>query len=195
MIIILDNKWLYFQHVISTLYVWNLPQSFDVILLVKHSDFFGLFYDGCMLYRAKLNPLTDRVLIVYPWTERYFGGFGDMFTATAVLNNSKVAAQGKVVLKALDRAVKNMDNIKGTYAALSRMHYEKLNVDPDNFRVRSTSQIQGYFQQVLAPYLWWCCCCFVRSCWQTASQSPSPANWRATSALRPRPPGRSSCLL
>ena len=150
------------------------------------------------ILRFLWNPLTDRVLIVYPWTERYFGGFGDMFTATAVLNNSKVAAQGKVVLRALSRAVENMDNIKGTYAALSRMHYKKLNVDPDNFKVRSTCQIQDCFQQVLSLYIWCCCCCcccFVRSCWQTASQSPSPANWRATSALRHKPPGRSSCLL
>ncbi|XP_041813551.1 hemoglobin cathodic subunit beta-like [Chelmon rostratus] len=76
-----------------------------------------------------------RVLIVYPWTERYFGSFGDIFTATAVLNNAKVAAHGRVVLKALDKAVKDMDNIKGTYADLSRLHCEKLNVDPDNFRL------------------------------------------------------------
>ncbi|XP_044036530.1 hemoglobin subunit beta-1-like [Siniperca chuatsi] len=76
-----------------------------------------------------------RVLIVYPWTERYFGAFGDVFTVTAVLNNAKVAAHGKVVLKALDEAVKNIDNIRGTYAALSRMHCEKLHVDPDNFRL------------------------------------------------------------
>nr|QXU63705.1 hemoglobin beta 4 [Sciaenops ocellatus] len=77
----------------------------------------------------------QRVLIVYPWTERYFGSFGDIFSADTVLNNSKVAAHGKVVLKALDTAVKNMDNIWGTYAALSRLHCEKLNVDPDNFRL------------------------------------------------------------
>ncbi|XP_051245311.1 hemoglobin cathodic subunit beta [Dicentrarchus labrax] len=76
-----------------------------------------------------------RVLIVYPWTERYFGTFGDIFSATAVLGNAKVAAHGKVVLKALDSAVKNMDNIKATYADLSRLHYEKLSVDPDNFKL------------------------------------------------------------
>ncbi|XP_073350987.1 hemoglobin cathodic subunit beta-like isoform X2 [Pagrus major] len=76
-----------------------------------------------------------RVLIVYPWTERYFGCFGDLFTATAILNNPKVAAHGKVVLKALEGAVKNMDNIKGAYAALSRMHCETLKVDPDNFKL------------------------------------------------------------
>ncbi|GAA6218095.1 hemoglobin cathodic subunit beta-like [Lates japonicus] len=76
-----------------------------------------------------------RVLIVYPWTERYFGTFGDIFTASAVLNNDKVRAHGKVVLKALDEAVKNVDNIKKTYAYLSRLHYEVFHVDPDNFRL------------------------------------------------------------
>ncbi|KAG7223172.1 hypothetical protein INR49_015780 [Caranx melampygus] len=79
--------------------------------------------------------VVARVLIVYPWTERHFGRFGDIFTATAVLSNPKVAEHGRVVLKALDTAVNNMDNIKGTYAALSRLHYEELQVDPDNFRL------------------------------------------------------------
>ncbi|XP_035035976.1 hemoglobin subunit beta-1-like isoform X2 [Hippoglossus stenolepis] len=55
-----------------------------------------------------------RVLIVYPWTERYFGSFGEIFTASAVLNNAKVAAHGRLVLRTLDEAVKNMDNIKDT---------------------------------------------------------------------------------
>lgn len=79
--------------------------------------------------------LNDRVLIVYPWTERYFGTFGDIFTTSAVLNNSEVAAHGRMVLRAIEQAVKNMDNIKETYAALSRLHFEKLNVDPDSFRL------------------------------------------------------------
>ncbi|XP_061568749.1 hemoglobin cathodic subunit beta-like [Cololabis saira] len=79
--------------------------------------------------------IWTRVLIVYPWTERYFGTFGDIFTNTAILNNAKVAAHGKVVLNALDKAVKNMDRLKDTYASLSRLHYEELNVDPDNFRL------------------------------------------------------------
>ncbi|KAM9346422.1 hemoglobin cathodic subunit beta-like [Symphorus nematophorus] len=76
-----------------------------------------------------------RVLIVYPWTERYFGTFGDLFSATAVLNNAKVSAHGKVVLEALDKAVRNMDDIKGIYVDLSRLHCEKFQVDPDNFRL------------------------------------------------------------
>ncbi|XP_007238249.1 hemoglobin, beta adult 2 [Astyanax mexicanus] len=76
-----------------------------------------------------------RVLIVYPWTQRYFGTFGDLSNAAAILGNPKVANHGKVVLGALDKAVKNLDNIKGTYANLSQLHCEKLNVDPDNFRL------------------------------------------------------------
>uniref|UniRef100_A0A146VCL6 Hemoglobin subunit epsilon n=1 Tax=Fundulus heteroclitus TaxID=8078 RepID=A0A146VCL6_FUNHE len=81
------------------------------------------------------EQLWARALIVYPWIERYFGTFGDIFTTTAILNNSKLAALGKIVLRGLDTAVKNMDNIKPTCASLSRLHYEKIKVDPDNFRV------------------------------------------------------------
>lgn len=46
-------------------------------------------------------PHCDRVLIVYPWTKRYFGTFGDICSASAVLSNAKVAAHGKVVLRSL----------------------------------------------------------------------------------------------
>ncbi|XP_030591006.1 hemoglobin subunit beta-1-like [Archocentrus centrarchus] len=106
-----------------------------------------------------------RVLVVYPWTERYFGSFGDIFTTTAILNNTKVAAHGKVVLEALDKAVKNMDNMKRMYAALSLLHFQKLEVDPDNFRLLAdcitiaiacklksalTPQVQATWQKFLA---------------------------------------------
>ncbi|XP_041866846.1 hemoglobin cathodic subunit beta-like [Melanotaenia boesemani] len=82
-----------------------------------------------------------RALIVYPWTERYFGTFGDIFTTTAILNNPKVAAHGTVLLRALGKGVKNMDKMKETYSALSKLHYENLNVDPDNFRLLADSII------------------------------------------------------
>uniref|UniRef100_A0A3B4VC05 Hemoglobin subunit epsilon 1 n=2 Tax=Seriola dumerili TaxID=41447 RepID=A0A3B4VC05_SERDU len=76
-----------------------------------------------------------------------------------------VANHGKVVLHGLDRAVKNMDNIKETYAELSVLHSEKLHVDPDNFRLLSdcltiviaarmgndfTGDVQAAFQKFLA---------------------------------------------
>ncbi|XP_037545050.1 hemoglobin subunit beta-A-like [Nematolebias whitei] len=76
-----------------------------------------------------------RLLIVFPWTQRYFGTFGDLSTASAIAANPKVASHGKVVMGGLEIAVKNLDNIKNAYAKLSVMHSEKLHVDPDNFRL------------------------------------------------------------
>uniref|UniRef100_A0A3Q0RD20 Hemoglobin beta embryonic-3 n=1 Tax=Amphilophus citrinellus TaxID=61819 RepID=A0A3Q0RD20_AMPCI len=67
-----------------------------------------------------------RCLIVYPWTQRYFASFGNLYNAEAISANPKVAAHGVKVLHGLDRAVKNMDNIKATYAELSVLHSEKL---------------------------------------------------------------------
>ncbi|KAL0197101.1 hypothetical protein M9458_005641, partial [Cirrhinus mrigala] len=57
----------------------------------------------------------------------YFGTFGDLSSAAAILGNPKVATHGKTVLNALDKAVKNLDDIKATYASLSQLHCEKLN--------------------------------------------------------------------
>lgn len=51
------------------------------------------------------------------------------------MGNPKVAGHGRTVMGGLERAIKNMDNIKATFAALSVMHSEKLHVDPDNFKV------------------------------------------------------------
>uniref|UniRef100_A0A673M1Q9 Hemoglobin subunit beta-2-like n=1 Tax=Sinocyclocheilus rhinocerous TaxID=307959 RepID=A0A673M1Q9_9TELE len=100
-----------------------------------------------------------RCLIVYPWTQRYFGNFGNLYNAAAIMGNPMVAAHGKVVLHGLDKAVKNMDNIKAAYAELSR------HVDPDNFRLLGdcltvvvaaqlgaafTPEVQAAFQKFLA---------------------------------------------
>ncbi|KAL3986877.1 charged multivesicular body protein 5 [Sarotherodon galilaeus] len=76
-----------------------------------------------------------RLLIVYPWAQRYFQSFGDLSTNAAIMGNPKVAQHGRTVMGGLENAVKNLDNIKNTYANLSHMHSEKLHVDPDNFRV------------------------------------------------------------
>uniref|UniRef100_A0A3P8UEU3 Globin domain-containing protein n=1 Tax=Cynoglossus semilaevis TaxID=244447 RepID=A0A3P8UEU3_CYNSE len=56
------------------------------------------------------------------------------------ISNPMIAAHGIRVLHGLDRAVKNMDNIKATYAELSVLHSEKLHVDPDNFKVKRKNQ-------------------------------------------------------
>ncbi|XP_035472307.2 hemoglobin subunit beta-2 [Scophthalmus maximus] len=107
----------------------------------------------------------SRCLVVYPWTQRYFGNFGNLYNAEAITSNENVINHGKVVLHGLDRAVKNMDNIKDTYAELSLLHSEKLHVDPDNFRLLAdcltivvasrmgsdfTGDVQAAFQKFLA---------------------------------------------
>ncbi|XP_037646978.1 hemoglobin subunit beta-2-like isoform X1 [Sebastes umbrosus] len=105
-----------------------------------------------------------RCLIVYPWTQRYFGNFGNLYNAAAIMGNAMVAKHGTTILHGLDRGVKNMDNMKATYAELSVLHSEKLHVDPDNFRLLSecftivvagrlgnafTGEIQAAFQKFL----------------------------------------------
>ncbi|XP_071776736.1 hemoglobin subunit beta-2-like [Centroberyx gerrardi] len=107
----------------------------------------------------------SRCLVVYPWTQRYFGNFGNLYNAAAIIGNPMVAAHGTTILHGLDRALKNMDNIKETYAELSVLHSEKLHVDPDNFRLFSdcltvvlakqmgtafTADVQAAFQKFLA---------------------------------------------
>ncbi|KAM9746628.1 hemoglobin beta embryonic-1.1 [Menidia menidia] len=105
-----------------------------------------------------------RCLVVYPWTQRYFAKFGNLYNAAAITSNPKVAAHGKVVLAGLELAVKNMDDIKKTYAELSVLHSEKLQVDPDNFKLladcltivvagqlgkKFTPEVQAAFQKFL----------------------------------------------
>ncbi|NXW55833.1 HBB protein, partial [Eurystomus gularis] len=76
-----------------------------------------------------------RLLIVYPWTQRFFSSFGNLSNATAICGNPMVRAHGKKVLTSFGDAVKNLDNIKGTFAQLSELHCDKLHVDPENFRL------------------------------------------------------------
>ncbi|XP_067998291.1 hemoglobin subunit beta [Melanerpes formicivorus] len=76
-----------------------------------------------------------RLLIVYPWTQRFFASFGNLSGATAISGNPMVKAHGKKVLTSFGDAVKNLDNIKSTFAQLSELHCDKLHVDPENFRL------------------------------------------------------------
>ncbi|NP_999612.1 hemoglobin subunit epsilon [Sus scrofa] len=78
---------------------------------------------------------VGRLLVVYPWTQRFFDSFGNMSSPSAIMGNPKVKAHGKKVLTAFGDAVKNMDNLKGTFAKLSELHCDKLHVDPENFRL------------------------------------------------------------
>ncbi|KAG7255099.1 hypothetical protein CRUP_026704 [Coryphaenoides rupestris] len=79
--------------------------------------------------------LAEKCLIVYPWTQRYFGSFGNLYSAQTIIGNPLIAKHGAKIVHGLDRALKNMDDIKNTYTELSELHSEKLHVDPDNFRL------------------------------------------------------------
>ncbi|KAK9402736.1 hemoglobin subunit beta-2 [Crotalus adamanteus] len=76
-----------------------------------------------------------KLLVVYPWTQRFFAHFGNLSGPSAIYVNPLVRAHGKKVLSAFGEAIKNMENIKETFSMLSELHYEKLHVDPENFRL------------------------------------------------------------
>ncbi|XP_068921059.1 hemoglobin subunit beta-like [Petaurus breviceps papuanus] len=77
----------------------------------------------------------SRLLVVYPWTQRYFSNFGNLSSPTAIERNPRVRAHGKKVLTSFGEAVKNLDNVKATFDKLSQLHSDKLHVDPQNFRL------------------------------------------------------------
>ncbi|KAM3916154.1 hemoglobin subunit beta-3-like [Leptodactylus fuscus] len=89
---------------------------------------------------SKVNVEQDghdaltRLLVVYPWTQRYFSSFGNLSNPTAIAGNAKVHAHGKRVLTAIGEAVSHLDNVKATLHDLSEVHAFKLHVDPENFR-------------------------------------------------------------
>ncbi|KAM3916433.1 hemoglobin subunit beta-2-like [Leptodactylus fuscus] len=89
---------------------------------------------------SKVNVEQDghdaltRLLVVYPWTQRYFSSFGNLSNSTAIAGNAKVHAHGKKVLTAVGEAVSHLDNVKGSLHDLSEVHAFKLYVDPENFR-------------------------------------------------------------
>ncbi|XP_053531284.1 hemoglobin subunit beta [Ictalurus punctatus] len=116
-------------------------------------------------YESVGHQALTRCLVVYPWTQRYFSKFGNLYNAAAILGNPKVAAHGLTVMRGLEKAVKNMDNIKSTYADLSVLHSEQLHVDPQNFRLLAdcitivvasvlganfTAEVQAALQKFLA---------------------------------------------
>ncbi|KAM8966417.1 hemoglobin subunit beta-2-like [Pelodytes ibericus] len=76
----------------------------------------------------------ERLLIVYPWTQRYFSSFGNISNETAIAGNSKVRAHGKVVLSAIGNAIQHIDSVKASLRDLSETHAFKLHVDPENFK-------------------------------------------------------------
>ncbi|XP_028371468.1 hemoglobin subunit epsilon-2 [Phyllostomus discolor] len=90
---------------------------------------------------AKVNvdvaggEILGRLLVVYPWTQRFFDNFGNLSSETAIMGNPKVKAHGKKVLTSFGNAVKHMDDLKGTFSQLSELHCDRLHVDPENFKL------------------------------------------------------------
>ncbi|XP_046690839.1 hemoglobin subunit beta-2-like [Silurus meridionalis] len=80
------------------------------------------------------HQALTRCLVVYPWTQRYFAKFGNLYNAAAIME-IPMLLHGLTVMRGLENAVKNLDNIKATFSELSVLHSEKLHVDPDNFRL------------------------------------------------------------
>ncbi|NXK84460.1 HBB protein, partial [Amazona guildingii] len=74
-----------------------------------------------------------RLLIVYPWTQRFFSSFGNLSSAAAVLGNPNVHPHGRKVLTSFGEAVKNLDSIKKCFDQLSKLHCNELHVDTENF--------------------------------------------------------------
>lgn len=66
------------------------------------------------------------------------------------MGNAQVKAHGKKVIHAFGDGLKHLDNLKGTFSALSELHCDKLHVDPENFRV----SVMGL---PVVSFLWlWC---------------------------------------
>ncbi|XP_019523997.1 PREDICTED: hemoglobin subunit epsilon-4 [Hipposideros armiger] len=90
---------------------------------------------------AKVNvevargEILGRLLVVYPWTQRFFDSFGNLSSETAIMGNPKVKAHGKTVLNSFGNAVTHMDDLKGTFSHLSELHCDRLHVDPENFKL------------------------------------------------------------
>ncbi|XP_011830554.1 PREDICTED: LOW QUALITY PROTEIN: hemoglobin subunit delta-like [Mandrillus leucophaeus] len=106
-----------------------------------------------------------RLLVVHPWTQRFFESFGDLSSPAAVMGNPKVKAHGKKVLGVFSDGLAHLDNLKGTFSQLSELHCDKLHVDPGNFRLLGnvlvcvlahnfdkefTLQVQAAYQKVVA---------------------------------------------
>ncbi|XP_006011110.1 hemoglobin subunit beta-2-like [Latimeria chalumnae] len=90
---------------------------------------------------SKVNPeevgheALIRLFIVYPWTQRYFSTFGSLSSSTVIARNFKVQQHAAKVINALTEAIRNIDNLKASFSDLSKLHFQKLHVDPENFKL------------------------------------------------------------
>uniref|UniRef100_U3F869 Alpha globin n=1 Tax=Micrurus fulvius TaxID=8637 RepID=U3F869_MICFL len=85
---------------------------------------------GCRLEDIGADGL-NRLLVVFPQSKTYFSHLN--------LNpgSKDIIHQGEKVGKALDSALKHLDDIRGTLSQLSDLHAYNLRVDPVNFKLLS----------------------------------------------------------
>uniref|UniRef100_A0A914DMB1 Globin family profile domain-containing protein n=1 Tax=Acrobeloides nanus TaxID=290746 RepID=A0A914DMB1_9BILA len=84
----------------------------------------------------------SRLFLCYPQTKTYFPHFN------LSADSKDVHQHGLKVAKALDGAIKHLDNIRGNLAYLSDLHAYNLRVDPVNFEL-----LAKCFHVVLAIHL------------------------------------------
>uniref|UniRef100_A0A3Q3KU45 Hemoglobin subunit alpha-A-like n=2 Tax=Mastacembelus armatus TaxID=205130 RepID=A0A3Q3KU45_9TELE len=71
-----------------------------------------------------------RMFVSYPQTKTYFSEWGDLSPQAP-----KVKKHGAVIMNAVGKAVKNIDNLTTSLGSLSELHAFKLRVDPANFKI------------------------------------------------------------
>ena len=95
----------------------------------------------CLRFWQALTPSflmlfsPSRLLVVYPWTQRFFESFGNLPSADAIMGNAKVKAHDKKVLDSFTKGLKHVDCLKGIFALLSEFHCKNLHVSPENISV------------------------------------------------------------
>ncbi|XP_070836363.1 hemoglobin subunit alpha-B-like [Chaetodon trifascialis] len=72
-----------------------------------------------------------RMLVSYPQTKTYFAHWGQDLNA----QNPQVRKHGAVIMGAVGKAVKGIDDLTRQMNALSELHAFKLRVDPANFKM------------------------------------------------------------
>uniref|UniRef100_A0A8C6XBD5 Globin domain-containing protein n=1 Tax=Naja naja TaxID=35670 RepID=A0A8C6XBD5_NAJNA len=83
---------------------------------------------GCRLEDIGADAL-NRLFIVFPQSKTYFSHFN------LSPGSKDIIHQGEKVGKALDSALKHLDDIRGTLSQLSDLHAYNLRVDPVNFKL------------------------------------------------------------
>ncbi|MFV8340761.1 hemoglobin alpha subunit family protein, partial [Flavobacterium sp. LB3P21] len=77
-----------------------------------------------------------RMLVAYPQTKTYFSHWGDLTPSCP-----QVKKHGAVIMAAVGKAVKNIDDLTGHLSKLSELHATQLRVDPANFKILAHSII------------------------------------------------------